>query len=194
MELAHVQMFGIDGWVLFIISLLHRIKPRVVEIPLADAGSLTTGPSADGQIGFEMQRVPKPSWRIGMHTRPARFRLLTSAPGSLARIIVYSMAPDGIAVSPSTSATPSMTPSASGMNTPQIHSNNLGDYLSAPLAKSIHSKPKTYLAGCKALDSLAKMIASTESFFHPSNSGAWTADVCHNLLSLYHCHEKCFVS
>ena len=38
-------------------------------------------------------------------------------------------------------------------------------------------KTKTYLAGCRALDSLAKLIASTESFFHPTNSGSWTSDV-----------------
>ncbi|KAA1468528.1 hypothetical protein DENSPDRAFT_833844 [Dentipellis sp. KUC8613] len=31
-----------------------------------------------------------------------------------------------------------------------------------------------YLAGSKALDSLDKLITSTESFFHPSNSGLWT--------------------
>ena len=34
-------------------------------------------------------------------------------------------------------------------------------------------RPKTYLAGSKALDSLAKLIQATESFFHPSNYGAW---------------------
>lgn len=31
-----------------------------------------------------------------------------------------------------------------------------------------------YLAGSKALDSLDKLITSTESFFHPSNSGSWS--------------------
>ena len=36
---------------------------------------------------------------------------------------------------------------------------------------------KAYLAGSKALDSLSRMIISTESFFHPSNSGTWTADL-----------------
>lgn len=35
------------------------------EIPLADGGSLTTGPSADSQAGFEIGRLPKPGWRIG---------------------------------------------------------------------------------------------------------------------------------
>jgi proteasome activator subunit 4 len=34
-----------------------------------------------------------------------------------------------------------------------------------------------YLAGSKALDSLDRMITSTESFFHPSNSGPWTMNV-----------------
>ena len=44
-------------------------------------------------------------------------------------------------------------------------------------AKETLASPKTYLAGCKALDSLARMIISTESFFHPSNSGSWTSDL-----------------
>jgi len=35
------------------------------EIPLADSGSLTTGPSADNQAGFEIGRLPKATWRIG---------------------------------------------------------------------------------------------------------------------------------
>ena len=33
---------------------------------------------------------------------------------------------------------------------------------------------KGYKAGCRALDSLDRLITSTESFFHPSNSGPWT--------------------
>ena len=53
----------------------------------------------------------------------------------------------------------------------------LGDYLSAPLGKGGHHKAKTYLAGSKALDSLVRFIASTEGFFHPSNSGSWTNDL-----------------
>ncbi|KAJ8514936.1 hypothetical protein ONZ45_g7571 [Pleurotus djamor] len=132
-----------------------------MELPLADGGSLTTGPSADGQVGFEIGRLPKPSWRIS----------------SLARIIVYSMAPDGFPSPASTAPTPFYTPSASGTSTPQIQTSTLSEFLSAPLGKKISSN-KTYLAGSKALDSLARMIASTESFFHPSNSGAWTSDLC----------------
>ncbi|KAF8922284.1 armadillo-type protein [Mucidula mucida] len=34
--------------------------------------------------------------------------------------------------------------------------------------------PPGYIGGSRALDSLGRLITSTESFFHPSNSGAWT--------------------
>ncbi|KAJ3990413.1 hypothetical protein F5890DRAFT_1398687 [Lentinula detonsa] len=132
-----------------------------MEIPLADTGSLTTGPSADNQAGFEIGRLPKTGWRIP----------------SLARIIVYSMAPDGLPAPPSNAPTPFFSPSPSGMNTPSIGSSSLGEYLSAPLGKGVHGRGKTYLAGSKALDSLARLIASVESFFHPTNSGAWTTDL-----------------
>ncbi|KAH9947692.1 hypothetical protein B0H21DRAFT_737636 [Amylocystis lapponica] len=133
-----------------------------MEIPLADSGSLTTGPSADNQAGFEVSRLPKPRWRIA----------------SLARIIVYSMAPDGLPNPNSAAPTPAFTPFASGTATPLPQQNGgLADYLSAPLGKGGHLKAKTYLAGCKALDSLVKLIASTEGFFHPTNSGSWTTDL-----------------
>lgn len=39
------------------------------------------------------------------------------------------------------------------------------------------SQQTGFIAGSKALDSLDKLITSTESFFHPSNSGAWTVNV-----------------
>lgn len=90
---------------------------------------------------------------------------------SLARIIVYSMAQDGLPLAPSGAATP-FDPPGTPARFPQ-----LGDYLSAPLGRVNGKKPKTYLAGSKALDSLAKLILSTEHFFHPTNSGAWTSDV-----------------
>ncbi|KAI1797633.1 hypothetical protein LXA43DRAFT_1126323 [Ganoderma leucocontextum] len=133
-----------------------------MEIPLADQGSLTTGPNADGQASFEINRLPKPSWRIP----------------SLARIIVYSMAPDALPSPGSNDPTPFFTPLASGASTPLPQQNSgLGDYLASPLGKGSHLKAKTHLAGCKALDSLAKFIASTEGFFHPTNSGSWTSDL-----------------
>ena len=88
---------------------------------------------------------------------------------------MYSMAPDARPLPPSNALTPVFSPLPSGVNTPQINNSKVGDYLAAPLG---HQGSMGYLAGCKALDSLARMIASTESFFHPSNSGTWTADVC----------------
>ena len=93
------------------------------------------------------------------------------------------MSPDGIPTPGSAVPTPIGTPLASGASTPLPHSgmngvnHSLADYLSAPLGKGGHSKVKTYLGGSKALDSLSKMIASTEGFFHPTNSGNWTNDV-----------------
>ena len=99
---------------------------------------------------------------------------------SLARIIVYSMVPDGVPTPGSNAPTPALTPFQSGMSTPIPHDTRktaIGDYLSAPLGKGGLGKIKTYLAGSRALDSLAKLIATVESFFHPSNSGTWTADV-----------------
>lgn len=72
---------------------------------------------------------------------------------SFATLIVYSMSVD----SPASGATPlgSSTPSGPAPTLNQA------------------AKPKTYLAGSKALDSLAKLIQATESFFHPSNYGSW---------------------
>ena len=92
------------------------------------------------------------------------------------------MAPDGLPSPGSNVSTPFQTPMPSGTSTPLPHSNGhvnghaLGDYLSAPLGRG-REKGQTYLAGSKALDSLAKMIASCEGFFHPTNSGTWTSDV-----------------
>jgi len=97
---------------------------------------------------------------------------------SLARIVVYSMAPDSIPVPYSNAPTPVFSPLPSGINTPYPGS-SVGDYLSYSLENKTHLsvKPSAYLGGSKALDSLARMIASTESFFHPTNAGSWTTDV-----------------
>ncbi|KAI0322289.1 hypothetical protein OF83DRAFT_1094493 [Amylostereum chailletii] len=159
---SDVGIFSEHNWNIIMCKCLASM-----EIPLADSGSLTTGPSADNQAGFEISRLPKPTWRIF----------------SLARIIVYSMAPDSVPNAPSSAPSPFLTPLASGMNTPRLSNGSMtgsvGDYLTARLGKpSTHGLPfKTYAGGSKALDSLVKLIASTESFFHPSNSGAWTADL-----------------
>lgn len=88
------------------------------------------------------------------------------------------MAPDGLPTAPSSAPTPLGTPFASGMSTPRHQGGSVGEYLAAPLGKLPSFSLKSYVGGSKALDSLVKLIASTESFFHPSNSGAWTADVC----------------
>ena len=95
------------------------------------------------------------------------------------------MTPDGLPTAPSSAPTPLGTPLASGTNTPRHQGGSIGDYLTAPLGKISFTSLKSYVGGSKALDSLVKLIASTESFFHPSNSGAWTADVC--LLSYISC-------
>ena len=70
--------------------------------------------------------------------------------GSLAKIIVYSMSVDGpIKAEPSGESTPMTTDGTNGSQ-------------------------GGYLAGCRALSSLEKLITSTETFFHPSNTGPWT--------------------
>ena len=46
------------------IAMNSTITEVLLEIPLADAGSLTTGPTADSETGFEVKRLPKPNWRI----------------------------------------------------------------------------------------------------------------------------------
>lgn len=47
----------------------------------------------------------------------------------------------------------------------------------------LSSRQVGYLAGSKAMESLDKFITSTESFFHPSNSGIWSLSVRRSLYS-----------
>ncbi|KAF7319927.1 Membrane protein [Mycena kentingensis (nom. inval.)] len=154
-----VGIFTEHDWGLLMFKCINSM-----EIPLADGGSLSTGPSADRYVAAEIGRLPKPEWRIKC----------------LARVIVYSMASDGVPAPPSSAPTPMFTPLPSGMNTPQIPtSGSLRDYLSAPLTRNgtSASKHRTYIAGSKALDSLSHVIASLEHFFHPSTSGSFTGDL-----------------
>ncbi|KAF8649879.1 hypothetical protein AX16_005641 [Volvariella volvacea WC 439] len=131
-------------------------------IPIADGSSLNIAGFVDQQATFELSRLPKSAGKTSM----------------LARIIVYSMATDGLSVLASNAPTPIFTPLPSGMSTPNIQTTSPGDYLSRPIGLGSHDGRKpTYLAGSKALDSLAKLIASTETFFHPNNTGSWTAEL-----------------
>ncbi|EMD41612.1 hypothetical protein CERSUDRAFT_110183 [Gelatoporia subvermispora B] len=45
---------------------------------------------------------------------------------------------------------------------------------STPSGSLFSPQPSGFIAGSRALDSLDKLITSTESFFHPSNSGVWS--------------------
>lgn len=93
---------------------------------------------------------------------------------SFAAIIVYSMAEDGPSMgsTPLSSKVPSRNTSSGdlkGLAGEAVEGNAEG--LGAGLQQD--KKERTYLAGSKALDALAKLIQATESFFHPSNYGAW---------------------
>lgn len=85
---------------------------------------------------------------------------------SFAAIIVYSMAEDGPSMgsTPLHSKVPSRNTSSGDLKGLASGGEGLG---------SGGKKERTYLAGSKALDALAKLIQATESFFHPSNYGAW---------------------
>ncbi|KAJ7630604.1 hypothetical protein FB45DRAFT_746590 [Roridomyces roridus] len=77
-----------------------------------------------------------------------RIKKTISRQQSLAKILVYSMSVDS-PVRDSATATP-------------------------PTRDGKILQPTGYLAGSKALDTLDRLITSTESFFHPSNSGPYT--------------------
>ncbi|KAG9039991.1 hypothetical protein FRB95_004463 [Tulasnella sp. JGI-2019a] len=78
-------------------------------------------------------------------TRPSAFKKNSNRFSHLAQIIIYSMSVDG-----------PQRVTAEGQRT------------------ASDGQEKGYLAGSKALDSLDRLITSVESYFHPSNYGAWT--------------------
>jgi proteasome activator subunit 4 len=86
-----------------------------------------------------------------------RIRKAINRFSSLAKLMVYSMAVDGPARS---EASPSRGES------------------------KFPSRQVGYIAGSKAMESLDKFITSTESFFHPSNSGMWSLSLTQFLRSL----------
>jgi len=57
---------GLSRHITILVVLLIAL---LLEIPLADSGSLTTGSTADGQASFEFSRLPKSTWRICMSFR-----------------------------------------------------------------------------------------------------------------------------
>ncbi|GAA5854935.1 hypothetical protein JCM8547_004128 [Rhodosporidiobolus lusitaniae] len=95
--------------------------------------------------------------------------------GSFAAIIVYSMAVDAYPQggTPMGSRVPSRPGSPGPGAKPSGHG-LLGQALGVDAKRGAGGKKeKTYLAGSKALDALAKLIQATESYFHPSSYGRW---------------------
>ncbi|KAJ6501707.1 hypothetical protein C8R47DRAFT_1108448 [Mycena vitilis] len=95
-----------------------------------------------------------------------RIKKTISRQQSLAKMLVYSMAVDG----------PART------STTTLH--NANEKLAQPIG---------FVAGSKALDTLDRLITSTESFFHPSNSGPYTISLTSFLqyLAAFFCQRVC---
>ena len=71
-------------------------------------------------------------------------------PDHLAQLLVYSMSVDGLSR--------------------EFHTEEENEFIN-------ENNQKRYLAGSRALDSLERLITSTETFFHPSNAGLWTVNL-----------------
>lgn len=96
---------------------------------------------------------------------------------SQAEVIVYSISEDGPAILSSNATPGSSTPVPKAISRLQnghsIHRTGSTDSLAA--AGRAGDTDRTFVAGSKALDHLSRLLTSCETFFHPSNSGYWTA-------------------
>lgn len=105
---------------------------------------------------------------------------------SYAGVIVYSMAVDA----PESGGTPMMSHAPSrAASTADLRKASASQSQPSLLATALNTaagakRPRTYLAGSKALDSLAKLMQATESFFHPSSYGTWALSLSRFLLQV----------
>ncbi|KAJ6604293.1 hypothetical protein DFH09DRAFT_1300536 [Mycena vulgaris] len=104
--------------------------------------------SMDVPVGTNRNASTTASHADNQHKWALKIKKTISRQQSLAKMLVYSMAVDGPARD-SSGATPRT-------------------------ADGKIMQPTGFVAGSKALDTLDRLITSTESFFHPSNSGPYT--------------------
>ncbi|WFD45093.1 Proteasome activator BLM10 [Malassezia psittaci] len=94
-------------------------------------------------------------------SRTLRFKKPSDRLRSFATLMVYSMAQDA------------PTSSSSSHIQPNSHTNGK-QHPNKQTSEPFSLTPQnSFLAGCKALDHLAKFLQATESYFHPSNWGVW---------------------
>ena len=141
------------------------IVVRINTECLLDQGASTTGAYADAKASPSSLRIRKGVNRFCASSRAVTGARLNLYLASLAKLMVYSMAVDG--------------PARSEASPPR------GE-------KKFPSRQVGYLAGSKAMESLDKFITSTESFFHPSNSGMWSLSVRTNTVFFFVTHLSSF--
>lgn len=147
--------------------------------------------------------MKKPTDKLSESMRLTRVRVRGSSgvlpPASLAQIIVFSMAEDspiaGGSNATSSGADTPVNPALHRVRTNGLHSSPSVDSLAEAGQKA--DAQRTYLGGSKALDHLAKLIMSCETFFHPSNHGSWTIvltafiqDLCYEFLRRWKDEER----